>query len=65
MVTHDIEEAVSMADRVIVLSNRPAIIKNIYSIDLPNKSTPIKNRKNKEFDNYYNLIWKDLDIHVQ
>ena len=53
-----------MADRVIVLSERPAVIKNIYSIDLPNKSTPIENRKIKEFDEYYNLIWKDLDIHV-
>ncbi len=64
IVTHDIEEAISMADRVIVLSERPAVIKNIYSIDLPNKSTPIENRKIKEFDEYYNLIWKDLDIHV-
>ncbi len=64
IVTHDIEEAISMADRVIVLSERPAVIKNIYSIELPNKSTPIENRKIKEFDEYYNLIWKDLDIHV-
>ena len=64
MVTHDLEEALAMADKIIVLSNRPAIIKNIYSIDLPNKSVPTKNRKIKEFDDYYNLIWKDLDIHV-
>ena len=53
-----------MADRVIVLSERPAVIKNIYSIDLPNKSTPIENRKCKEFADYYDKIWKDLDFHV-
>lgn len=64
IVTHDIEEAISMADRVIVLSERPAVVKNIYDIKLPNKSTPINNRKIKEFDDYYNLIWKDLNIHV-
>jgi len=64
MVTHDLSEAISMADKVIVLSNRPAIVKNIYSIDLPNKSTPIENRKLEGFGKYYELIWKDLDIHV-
>lgn len=64
IVTHDIEEAISMADRVIVLSERPATIKKIYSINLPNKSTPIENRKIKGFDDYYNLIWNDLNIHV-
>ena len=64
MVTHDLSEAISMADRIIVLSNRPAIVKNIYSIDLPNKSNPIENRKLEGFGKYYDLIWKDLDIHV-
>lgn len=64
MVTHDIAEAISMADRVIVLSERPCHIKNIYNINLSNKSTPIENRKAKEFSHYYDLIWKDLDFHV-
>lgn len=61
MVTHDINEAISMADKVIVLSNRPCQIKNIYEIKLENKSTPINNRNDKKFAYYYNLIWKDLD----
>jgi len=61
MVTHDIAEAVSMADRIIVLTKRPATIKNIYNIILTNKSTPIENRKAKEFSYYYDLIWKDID----
>ena len=65
MVTHDIAEAISMADRVIVLSERPCHIKNIYTINLSNRSTPIENRKSKEFSEYYDLIWKDLDFHVQ
>jgi len=64
MVTHDIAEAISMADKVIVLSERPCNIKNIYDIKLSNRSTPIENRKAKEFSEYYDLIWKDLDFHV-
>ncbi len=64
MVTHDISEAISMADRVIVLSQRPSTIKNIYEIKLTDKSTPINNRKAKEFAKYYDLIWKDIDYHV-
>jgi NitT/TauT family transport system ATP-binding protein len=64
MVTHDLAEAISMADKVIVLSKRPSIIKNIYEIKLSNKSTPIQNRKAKEFAYYYDKIWKDIDYHV-
>ena len=64
MVTHDLAEAISMSDRVIVLSDRPSTIKNIYEIKLNNKSTPIENRKDKEFSKYYDLIWKDIDYHV-
>ena len=64
MVTHDIAEAISMSDRIIVLSRRPSKIKKIYDIDLTNKSTPISNRQSKEFSHYYNLIWKDIDDNV-
>lgn len=64
MVTHDLSEAISMADRVIVMSPRPSKIKNIYDIKLTNKSTPIQNRKAKEFAYYYDKIWKDIDYHV-
>ena len=64
MVTHDIAEAISLANKVIVLTNRPCEIKNIYDINLSNRSTPIENRKAKEFSYYYDLIWKDIDGHV-
>lgn len=64
MVTHDIAEAISMSDRVIVLTKRPAKVKKIYEIKLSNKSTPINNRKCKEFSTYYDTIWRDLDVHI-
>jgi len=64
MVTHDLAEAISMSDRVIVLTERPSKIKRIYEINLTNKSTPINNRKAKEFSEYYEKIWKDIDFHV-
>ena len=64
MVTHDLSEAISMSDRIIVLSKRPATIKNVYEINLTNKSTPIENRKCKEFSEYYDKIWRDLDVHI-
>lgn len=64
MVTHDIAEAISMCDKVIVLSNRPATIKSVYNIEFENKSTPINNRKDKMFSYYYDKIWRDIDFHV-
>lgn len=64
IVTHDIAEAISMADKVIVLSKRPAKIKRIIDIDLENKSTPINNRKDKMFNYYYDMIWKEIDHNV-
>ena len=63
MITHDIAEAISMANRVIVLSNRPAKIKKIFDINLTNSSTPIENRKCIEFSKYYDLIWRELDCY--
>ena len=64
MVTHDISEAISMSDKVVVLSKRPAIVKNIFDINLENKSTPIINRSAKNFSYYYEEIWRDLDVHI-
>ena len=61
MVTHDIAEAISMADKIIILSKRPSKIKKIIDIKLTDKSTPINNRKAKEFSYYYDLIWKEID----
>ncbi|SHH95172.1 ABC transporter ATP-binding protein [Sporanaerobacter acetigenes] len=67
MVTHDIAEAISMSDRVVVMSKRPATIKDIIPIKLscPNGiRTPMKCREAPEFRHYFNKIWKELDVHV-
>lgn len=64
MVTHDLSEAISMSDKVVVLSNRPGVVKNIYNITLDNKSSPIKNRSSKNFSKYYEMIWSDLGGHI-
>lgn len=61
MITHDIAEAISLSDKIIVLSKRPSMVKKIYDIEMENKSTPINNRKCKEFSDYYDKIWRDLD----
>ncbi len=64
LITHDIAEAISMADRVIVLTKRPCKVKHIYEIKLDNKTNPIDNRKDKNFNYYYEMIWRDLDVNI-
>lgn len=65
LVTHDISEAVASSDRIIVLSNRPAEIRNIHEIALTcDRRTPISCREAPEFRHYFNTIWKELDVHV-
>ena len=64
MVTHDISLAISMSDRIIVLSKRPAIVKKVYKINFKDRKTPIENRKDKNFSSYYEQIWRDLDVHI-
>lgn len=65
MVTHDISEAISLADRVVVLTKRPGTVKHIHTIHLScSKQTPITRREAPEFREYFNAIWKELDVHV-
>mgnify|MGYP004509303167 FL=1 len=65
IVTHDISEAISMSDRVIVLSKRPAKINNIYKIDfeMPNR-TPLNCRESPKFSKYFDCLWKELDVNA-
>ena len=67
LVTHDIAEAISLCDRVVIISNRPGTIKEIIEINLSCDEfrSPIKLREAPEFRHYFNKIWKELDIHVQ
>ena len=63
LVTHDISEAISMADRVIVLSKRPAKVKKVYQIKInsDNVLTPFTKRTSKEFRIYFDDIWSELN----
>ena len=65
LVTHDISEAISMADRVIILTKRPATVARIVTIDLGlTDRTPLSSRNAPQFKSYFNLIWKELNQYV-
>ena len=61
LVTHDIAEAVSMADRVLVFTARPARVKSEHNIDLDRSVSPLSRRNDPRFSGYFNAIWKELD----
>ncbi|MDD3172960.1 MAG: ABC transporter ATP-binding protein [Herbinix sp.] len=62
LITHDIPEAISMADRVIILSPRPGTVNQILDIKLSIENrTPLAARGAPEFNEYFNLIWKELN----
>lgn len=63
MVTHDISEAISMADRVIVLTQRPGTIKSVHNIEFNiNNRTPLNCRKTPYFSEYFNTLWRELGV---
>ncbi|MBE6054009.1 MAG: ABC transporter ATP-binding protein [Clostridium sartagoforme] len=63
MVTHDLGEAISISDRIIVLTKRPAKLKLDVRINFKNKeATPFQRRKEPEFNEYFNILWKELDL---
>lgn len=65
LVTHDLSEAISMADKVLVLSRRPGQVQKLIPItfDMVNR-TPLHSRNAPEFKEYFNLIWKELNTNV-
>ena len=65
MVTHDISEAISMSDRIIVLTARPAIIKTIHEISFEMEGrNPLVVRESPKFSKYFDIIWKELDVNA-
>ena len=62
LVTHDISEAISMADTVAVLSHRPTTIQSVHQIKLTTagEKTPLTARTAPEFKDYFDLFWKEL-----
>src|SRR5712664_986533 len=66
LITHDIEEAVSLADRVIVLSKRPTRVKAVYDIELGTERVDMMAvRESPDFSRYVRRIWADLDVVLQ
>src|SRR5580700_6449611 len=66
LITHDIEEAVSLADQVIVLSRRPSQVKAVYNIALGIERTDMMAaRDSRDFSKYVRQIWADLDVVLQ
>ncbi len=63
IVTHDISEAISMSDRVIVLTKRPGTIKDIHTIEFEEEErNPISCRESPKFSKYFNTLWKELGV---
>lgn len=62
LVTHDLSEAISLGDKVIILTERPASIKNVIPLHFELKEdTPLNRRNAPEFKTYFNLVWKELN----
>lgn len=64
-VTHDLEEAIALADRVFVLTARPATLKNVYTIDLPRPRVMSEIRYEQRFIEISREIWADLREEVK
>lgn len=63
MVTHDITEAISMGDRVVVLTKRPGTIKTIHNIEFNLEDRdPLNCRETPNFSKYFNILWKELGV---
>ncbi len=63
VVTHDISEAISMSDRVVVLNARPGTVKDIHKIEFEMENRdPINCRESPKFSQYFNTLWKELGV---
>ncbi|MCI8535322.1 MAG: ABC transporter ATP-binding protein [Hungatella sp.] len=61
LITHDLSEAISVADRILILSSRPAIVKKVITISFaPEFDRPLSRRNAPEFSSYFNQLWKEL-----
>jgi NitT/TauT family transport system ATP-binding protein len=62
LVTHDISEAISLSDHVILLSARPAVVQNTYDLSALHGLDPMARRDTPEFHTIFNAIWKELEL---
>ncbi len=63
LISHDISEAISMCDKIAMLTERPANVKKIFDIEIDGDS-PIERRKNAKFSAIFDLLWKDLGVQI-
>ncbi len=61
LITHDISEAISLADRVLVLTKRPAHVAFFHALDFGDCTDPLKRRETSEFSRWFELLWKELN----
>ena len=61
LITHDISEAISLADRILVLTRRPARIAYSHTLDFE-ETEPLKRREDKNFSKWFEILWKELNV---
>lgn len=61
LITHDISEAISLADRVLVLTNRPARVAYTHELDFGNEKNPLKRREMPQFSGWFEILWRELN----
>lgn len=64
LISHDIEEALSLSDKIVIISKRPGHIKAIYNLDNNNDLIPSKRRKDPFFTTLYDSVRSNID-HVK
>ena len=64
LVTHDISEAISMSDQIVVLSHRPGTVKSIHDLQEMADMTPMLRRNHPAFQIMFNTIWEELDVNA-
>jgi NitT/TauT family transport system ATP-binding protein len=64
-VTHDLEEAIALSDRIVVMTASPGRVKSIYPISLPRPRSVTEIRFHPDFGRFYETIWKDLKDEVR
>ncbi len=62
LVTHDLDEGISMADKILILTKRPSRVKRMYKLEFDAKLTPLERRKSSSMSHYYKMVWSDLDV---
>lgn len=61
LVTHDIAEAISLSDRILVLSSRPAVVRSVHPLTALQGIPPLERRDTEQFHTVFNTVWKELN----